>query len=99
MRLWHLLFAVFLASMALAIARDPIGRVALVVFFTTIGLVILGLSSIMMLFRAVGAIGMARNAVEEAGALLAAAGVALFGGGAMLLILYCGFSVLAQVVP
>lgn len=98
MRLWHLLFAVFLASLALTVARDPVGRVALIVFLTTIGMVVLGTASVMMLFRAVGAIGMAQSAKEEAGAVFATAGVALFGGGAMLLVLFAGIAVLVRVV-
>ncbi|MBX6312930.1 MAG: hypothetical protein IRY99_08460 [Isosphaeraceae bacterium] len=77
MRLWHLLFAVWMVAVALTIARDPTGRVALVVFFTGLGEFLLGTTAVMALFRAVGAIGEAEGLLEHARAVLATALVIL----------------------
>lgn len=97
MRLWHLVFGVFLASLILAIARDATGRIALIVFFTAIGVMVLGTSSVMMLFRTVAAIGMARSVGSYAEALAATAGVLFLGAGSMLIVLYCGIGMLTWV--
>ena len=71
MRLWHLFFAVLLISVILTIARDPAGRVALVVFLTLVGETIAGLTAVMLLFRTVGAIGQAESPFAYVEALVA----------------------------
>lgn len=98
MKLWHLLLAIVGTAIVLAIARDPIGRVALIVFTTALGLMILGVSSLLMLFRTVGAIGMARSLWHYVEATFATAGVLFFGTAAMLAVLWCGMSMLALAV-
>jgi hypothetical protein len=98
MRLWHFLFVVAFVAMVLAIARDPIGRVALVVFFTAIGVMILATSSIMLMFRAVSALGSADSLGSYAEAIVATAGVVFFGTSSMLFVLWCGMGMIQKVV-
>lgn len=90
MRLWHIVLAVFLVAVVMAIARDQVGRVALVIFFTAIGEVFLGVSSILMLFRTVSAFGAARTLSSHLEALLATASVLFVGGTSMLAVLWFG---------
>lgn len=98
MKIWHIVVAVLLLALMLAIARDEIGRVALVIFLTAMGAVVIGTSSIMMLFRTIGEFGAARSLVSHIEALFATAGVLVFGGGSMLAVLWCGAAVVRSVV-
>ena len=83
MRLWHLFLGVLLLAVVLTIARDPAGRVAMVVFFTTVGEVVVGTTAIMMLFQTVGAIGEAKGLVEHAEAVFATTVVLAIGTALM----------------
>ena len=58
-RLWHLFVFILVLGILLAIVRDTVGRIALIVFFTALGEVVLGTTAVMALFRTIGAIGMA----------------------------------------
>lgn len=98
MRLWHFLFAILGVALVLAIAREPMGRVALVVFFTGICLIFLGTSSLMMLFRTFGEIGMARTGRHYLEAIFATAGVLFFGTVSILTVIWFGAVVLQRVV-
>ena len=98
MKLWHLIFVVFLAALALAISRDPVGRVALVVFTTSLTMIGLGTGSLLLLFRAISAIGSADTTFSTVEACAATAGVVVFGSGSMLFALFCGMAVLNRVV-
>ena len=98
MKIWHLTLAVFVLAIAMTVARDEIGRVALVVFVTAIGEVVLGTSAILMLFRTLGSFGAARSFVAHLQALVATAGVLFFGGASMLAIMWFGASLLQVVV-
>ena len=42
MRLWHLLVVILALSLILAIVRDQVGRIALIVFVTALGEAIIG---------------------------------------------------------
>ena len=42
MRLWHLFVFILALSLILAIVRDPVGRIALIVFVTALGEVVIG---------------------------------------------------------
>ncbi len=97
MRLWHILFGVFLSATVLAIAREEVGRVAIVVFATTISEVFLGTASLLMLFRTFGAIGMARNAMMYVEAIAATIAVLFVGTAAMAGVLYIGIFLLTLV--
>lgn len=87
MRLGHLVFAVFLAALGLAIAREPFGRVALIVFAGGAGILACGTAAVMMLFQAVGAIGEARDAIEYARGIVATGVVLVVGPSLMLALL------------
>jgi len=54
-----------------SVVRDPVGRVALIVFVTGIGETVLGVTAIMALFQTIGAIGMARGLLDHAEAMAA----------------------------
>jgi hypothetical protein len=96
MKLWHIVFAVALTALCLAIGRDPIGRVALVVFFTGIGVVGLATASLLLLFRSIAAIGLAQTKASTIEACVTAAAVLFFGIASMLFVLWCGMGLLSQ---
>lgn len=98
MKIWHILFAVFLAALAMAIWRDPVGRVALVVFVTSLSMIGLGTVSLLFLFRAISAVGSAQSTFSMIEACVATAGVLVFGSSSMLFVLWCGIGLLNQVV-
>lgn len=87
MRIWHAILSVFLTALLLTVAREPAGRVAIVVFFCGAGELACGTAAVMALFQAVGSIGEARGALEHAQCLLATGIVVLVGSGLMLSIL------------
>ena len=90
MRLYHLLLAVLFVALILGIARDEVGRVALIVFFTGLGELVFGLTTIMALFQTVSAIGYARSAGEYAEAVAATALVVLLAAVLMNGVLWVG---------
>ncbi|MDB5351552.1 MAG: hypothetical protein JWN86_2799 [Planctomycetota bacterium] len=98
MRLWHLIFAVFLTALCLAFCRDEVGRVALTIFVTGLCLIFLATSSLMLLFRTFGALGMARSWLGQIEALAATIGVLCFGSASMWAVLWCGLAVVQKVV-
>lgn len=98
MKLWHLLIAVFLLAIVMGIAREEVGRVAIIVFATGLGEVVLGTSSLLLLFRTFAALGMAQTIGAHLEAIAATAVVLVFGGGSMLAVLWCGASLVQMVV-
>ena len=62
MRLAHLVFAVAALAVVLTMAREPIGRVFVIVFLTGLGEIVFGLAAVMALFQTVGAFGEAKSA-------------------------------------
>jgi hypothetical protein len=75
MRIAHLIFVVALAAIVLSIARDDVGRVAVIVFFTGLGEVVLGTTALMALFQTLGALGEARGPAAHVEALVATTAV------------------------
>jgi hypothetical protein len=69
MRIWHLFTAILTIGVLLAIMRDPVGRIALIVFATAIGEVVFGTTAVMALFQTVGALGEAKSLFAHAEAL------------------------------
>jgi hypothetical protein len=61
MRLWHLFVVIIGIAMLLAIVRDQVGRVALIVFVTALGEAIFGTTAILALFQTIGGIGEAKG--------------------------------------
>lgn len=98
MRLWHLLAAVFLTAFLLVIARAEVGRVALVVFFTGLGEVVLGATALMQLFRTIGAFGAARDFLAHVEALAATALVLLLATASMNAVLWVGVAILDRIL-
>jgi hypothetical protein len=98
MRLWHLLFAVFVVALVLAIGQDDVGRVALVVFVTGLGEVVLGTTALMCLFQTVGGIGEAKTLGAHLEAIAATILVLVLGTLAMNAVLWAGVWLVQQVV-
>jgi hypothetical protein len=69
MRLWHLFVFIMALGFVLAISRDPVGRIALIVFFTALGEVIIGTTAVLALFQTIGAIGEAKGLAAHAEAV------------------------------
>jgi len=90
MRLWHLILGVIVFSVVLSLIRDPVGRVAVIVFFTGLGEVVLGTSAIMALFQTLGALGEAKGLVAHSEALAATAFVLGIATGTMTAWLWVG---------
>ena len=55
MRLWHLFVVILALGLVLAIVRDQVGRIALIVFVTALGEAIIGTTAILALFQTIGA--------------------------------------------
>jgi hypothetical protein len=66
MRLWHLFVFIMALGMVLAITRDPVGRIALIVFITATGEVVIGTTAVLALFQTIGAIGEAKGLFAHA---------------------------------
>lgn len=71
MRLWHLTFAILLIALALTIAQDAVGLVAIIVFITGLGETVVGTAAVMMLFQTLGALGEAKGLGAHAEAIVA----------------------------
>jgi hypothetical protein len=69
MRLWHLFVFIMVMGMVLAIARDPVGRIAMIVFVTALGEVVIGTTAILALFQTIGSLGEAKGLVAHAEAV------------------------------
>lgn len=65
MRIWHGFVGVIVVSILLALVRDDVGRVALIVFVAGVGEVAVGLFAILGLFRTLGRFGEARGPVAH----------------------------------
>lgn len=90
MRLQTIALVILFVAFILTLCRDPAGRVGVIVFFTGVGEVGLGLAAVMALFQTLGAIGEARGLLEHADALAATAAVLAVGAAVMSLWLFVG---------
>jgi hypothetical protein len=90
MRLWHLLSGILAMALVLTIARDPAGRVGVIVFITGLGEAASGTVAALALFQTIGALGEARNLYDHAEALLATAVVLAFSTSVMGGLLFVG---------
>ncbi len=99
MRLWHFVVFILVLSILLAIVRDTVGRIALIVFFTALGEVVLGATAVMALFQTIGAIGMARGLFEHGQALAATTLVLIIATGIMSVWLFVGAWLVRAVLP
>jgi hypothetical protein len=73
MRLIHLVGLVLLAAICLSIARDEVGRVALIVFFAGLGTIAVTTAALLLLFRTLGGLGEAQRGLAYVEALAATA--------------------------
>jgi hypothetical protein len=99
MRVWHLTAAVLMLGIIFSLVRDPVGRVALIVFITGLGETILGVTAIMALFQTVGAIGMARGLFEHAEAVAATTVVLAVATAVMSSWLFLGAWLVQATIP
>jgi hypothetical protein len=99
MRLWHLFVFILILGFMLAIVRDTVGRIALIVFFTALGEVALGTTAVMALFQTIGAIGMARGLYEHGEAVVATTLVLIVATTIMSTWLFVGAWLLNAVLP
>ncbi len=98
MRILHIIFAVFMLALALTVAREPVGRVALVVFFTLGGELVCGTTAVMLLFQTIAAIGDARGVLEYVQSFLATAIVLFVASSVMLGMFSVCITVIGRVV-
>ena len=99
MRLWHLVVVILVVGILLAISRDVVGRIALIVFLTCLGEVVFGTTAVMALFQTIGALGMARGLFEH-GQAVAATTLVLIGATAVMSTwLFMGAWLIQAVLP
>jgi hypothetical protein len=99
MRLSSLVFAVLVIGTILGIARDEIGRLALIIFFTGLGTSVAGVASIMALFQTIGAFGMARTISAHVEAVAATIVVLIVGTAIMCGLLFTGCLLMQWALP
>ena len=99
MLLSTLVFIVLVLGTIMGIARDEVGRVAVIVFFTGLGTCVAGVASIMALFQTFGAHGEARTIGAHVEALASTILVLTVGSFAMLGLLFGGGLLLQWAIP
>ena len=75
------------------------GRIALIVFLTALGEVVLGTAAVLALFQTIGAIGMARGLYERGGAVAATTLVLIIGTTVMSFWLFLGAWLVQALLP
>ena len=98
MRILHLVYAVFMLALAFAVAREPAGRVAIVVFVTLGGEAICGTTAVLLLFQTVAAIADSRGALEYIQSLMATALVLVVASWLMIGMFYLCGSIILRIV-
>lgn len=66
MRIRHLLLTVLVVAVLMSALRDPVAVVAVIVFITGLGEVVLGTTAVLALFQTLGALGMAKGFAAHA---------------------------------
>ncbi len=99
LRLSTQLFAVLVIAVILAIVRDEVGRVAVIVFCTGLGVVAGGLTAIMALFQTLGAFGEARGLAAHVEALAATALVLVITSALVLGLMFAGARLVQWSIP
>ena len=99
MRLWHLFVVILALSLIFSIARDPAGRVALIVFLTAVGEVVIGTTAIMALFQTIGSLGEAKGLFAHAEAVATTALVLIIATTIMSTLLFLGAWLVQQSIP
>ena len=99
MRLWHLFVIILGLSLVLAIARDPVGRVSLIVFLTALGEVVIGTTAILALFQTIGSLGEAKGLFAHAEAVATTALVLVIATTIMSTWLFAGAWLVQAFIP
>jgi hypothetical protein len=99
MRLWHLFVFILALSLILTIVRDQVGRIALIVFVTALGEVILGTTAVMALFQTIGSLGAAKGLFAHAEAIATTALVLIIGTTIMSSWLFIGAWLVQATIP
>jgi len=90
MRLWHLFVFIAALCLILAIVRDQVGRIALIVFVTALGEVIIGTTAVLALFQTIGSLGEAKGLLAHAEAVATTTLVLIIGTTVMSWVLFVG---------
>jgi hypothetical protein len=99
MRLWTFLVLLVFLAIGFTLSRDPVGRVAVIVFVTGLIELAIGTTAIMTLFRTVGAIGRAESPAAYMQAVASTAMVVLVASIIMVGLLYVSILLLKASVP
>lgn len=99
MRILHLILIVFFVALGLAISREPIGRVALIVFVVGLGEFVLGGIALYQLFDAVQDLGQARGLLDHLQAIALTSVVLVSASVIMNGLLWLGFAMVQAAVP
>jgi hypothetical protein len=99
MRLWHLFVAIMALSVIFTIIRDPVGRIALIVFLTGLGEVVFGTTAILALFQTIGSLGEAKGLFDHAEAVAATALVLIIATTIMSSWLFAGAWLVQSAIP
>jgi hypothetical protein len=99
MRLWHLSFVILGLALVLAIVRDQVGRIALIVFFTALGEAILGTTAVLALFQTIGGIGEAKGVFAHVEAIATTALVVFIATTVMASWLFAGAWLVQATLP
>jgi hypothetical protein len=99
MRLWHLFVAIMALSLIFTIIRDPVGRIALIVFLTGLGEVVFGTTAILALFQTIGSLGEAKGLFDHAEAVAATALVLIVATTIMSSWLFAGAWLVQSAIP
>ena len=99
MRISTLLFAVLVIGTVMGVARDEVGRVAVIVFVTGLVTTASGVASIMALFQTIGAFGEARTPAAHVEALAATVLVLTVASTIMLGLMFAGALLVRWALP
>ena len=99
MRLWHLVVFILAMGLVLAIVRDPVGRIALIVFTTALGEVVIGTTAVLALFQTIGSLGEAKGVVAHAEAVATTTLVLILAVALMSSWLFAGAWLVQATVP
>jgi membrane associated rhomboid family serine protease len=99
MRLWHLVVVILALSLIFTIVRDPVGRVALIVFVTALGEAVFGTTAVLALFQTIGALGEAKGLFAHAEAVATTALVLIIATTIMSSWLFAGAWLVQAAIP
>jgi hypothetical protein len=99
MRLWHIVVAIVALALILSIGRDQVGRIAMIVFVTALGEVIIGTTAVLALFRTIGSLGEAKGLFAHAEAVATTTLVLIFATAIMSSWLFAGAWLVQASIP